>query len=214
MVAQIARQTVFLGLAFGTALAGGIRTAHADAYAFSDNLLSDFRVLVDSGHLTVTSAARDTINTANYDGSPGTSFSDPTIIPNGSNALEATSGPGPFPGQDDYAVGAGMAAGMVGTRADSVTSTGNPFVANGGSVTPSGGTAVASVNNVAEGHATGSSSGNSDAQNTASARLTITVSTGTTLQFSFDDAIALMASTTNPSESAIAVLANTFAVQD
>jgi hypothetical protein len=214
MVAQVLRQTAFLGLALSTALVGGIRPAHADAYAFSENLLSDFQVLVDSGSVTVTSANRNTINTANYAGFSGTSFADPTTIPAGSDAAQATSGPGPFPGQNNFTVGAGAALGMIGTRADSFTSIGNDFVANGGSVTPSGGTGVPVVDNVTEGRATGSSTGNSDAQNTATARLTITVSTGTRLQFSFDDAIALMASTTNPGESAIAALANTFTVQN
>lgn len=214
MVAQVFRHTAFLGLALSATLVGGIRPAHANAYAFSENLLSNFEVLVDSGSVTINSAGRNTINTANYSGFAGTSFADPTNIPAGSNALQATAGPGPFPGQNDFVVGAGLTMGMVGTRADSVTSSGNPFVANGGTVTPSGGTGTAVVDNVTEGHATGSNSGNSDAQNTASARLTITVAAGTKLQFSFGDAIDLIASTTNPGESAIAALANTFTVQD
>jgi hypothetical protein len=162
--------------------------------------------------VAVTSASRNTIDTANYSGHAGTSFSDPVLVPNGSDAVEATSGLGAFPGADNFSVSAGLAAGMVGTRADALTSPGNPFVANGGSVDPSGGSGVASVNNVAEGNATGA--GNSDGRNTASAKLAITVSARTTLQFSFSDAINLMASTTNPSESAIASVANTFTIED
>lgn len=195
------------------AMLGGAQPAHATAYAFAENLLSNFMVQVISGSVTVNSATRNTINTANYLGFPGTSFSDPHIVPLSSNARQATSGPGLFPSEDDFAVSAGLALGMVGTRADSITSGGSPFVAAGGSVTP-GGTGVATTSNVAEGLGTGSAFGDSDAQNTLNAKLRITVSTGTTLRFKFSDEIHLRASTEAPTESAIAALANVFTVQD
>ncbi len=130
--------------------------AHATPYAFAQNQLTNFQILVDSGTVVIQSASRNTINTANYNGS-GTSFADPVAVPAASDAAQATAGPGPFPGENNYGVGAGLAGGMVGTRADSVTSAGNPFVANGGTVTPAGGTGTASVNNVAEGHGSGAS---------------------------------------------------------
>ncbi len=69
------------GGAIGALLVGGTRTAHATAYAFSDNQLTNFEVLVSTGSLTINTSNRDTINTANYTGSAGTSFSDPVMIP-------------------------------------------------------------------------------------------------------------------------------------
>lgn len=214
MTWNIFRHTIVYGVALaGLGVVGGPQ-AHATPYAFAQNQLTNFQILVDSGTVVIQSASRNTINTANYNGS-GTSFADPVAVPAASDAAQATAGPGPFPGENNYGVGAGLAGGMVGTRADSFTSGGNPFVANGGTVTPAGGTGTASVNNVAEGHGSGASTGNSDAQNTANALFTIDVGGGgATLNFAFSDTINLMASTDTLGESAIAALANTFTVQD
>src|SRR5215813_6601092 len=131
MTRNIFRRTIVYGVAMtGLAAIGGSQ-AHATPYAFAQNQLTNFQILVDSGTVSVTSASRNTINTANYNGS-GTSHADPVQVPAGSDALQAVAGPGPFPGENNYTVSAGFNAGMVGTRADSFTSGGNPFVANGG----------------------------------------------------------------------------------
>jgi|GEM_PF-6468026 len=82
---------------------------------------------------------------ASYAGFPSQSFSDgrsigsSTIVP--VDAMQATSGTGPFPTENDFSAIPGVASGMIGARADIVT----------GSVDPSGG----AWNSVAEVRTTG-----------------------------------------------------------
>ena len=198
---------------------GGAGTAHADAYAFAQNEITNFQILVNSGALTLNSGTRSTANTATYSAGPENNpVADIVVIPGPSNALEATAGSAPFPVQDSYVKYAGQTAGMTGTRADSDTSSENPFVEHGGTVAGGGGTlGVGSrlMQNVAEGLATGTNTGASSGKFSAAVNVKFTAESGTRLQLSFIDTIALFTSSTlGALNTGNATIANNFTVTD
>ncbi len=66
MTWNIFRHTIVYGVALaGLGVVGGPQ-AHATPYAFAQNQLTNFQILVDSGTVVIQSASRNTINTANY----------------------------------------------------------------------------------------------------------------------------------------------------
>ncbi|MEO9149420.1 MAG: PEP-CTERM sorting domain-containing protein, partial [Burkholderiaceae bacterium] len=155
--------------------------------------------------ITVLSATLNTLNASLFSlppPSPGTQ--DPQIIPAASNALQSTSGPGPFPGQNNYTFVAGDNLGMIGTRGDSNTSA---------TVTGQGRTTIANVNNVAEGRAISGAgdSGGSSGRNTVDYGIRIT--RGGTFTFGFTALNDLFASTAaNPNETANASTATSIVI--
>ena len=84
--------------AFGFGVTG---MAHATPYAFASNQITNFQIQSAAGTIANVSGARNTLNSAIYGTANGVT-QDPEPIPNASDALQATAGPGPFPGQNNY----------------------------------------------------------------------------------------------------------------
>lgn len=189
--------------AFGFGVTG---KAHATPYAFASNQITNFQIQSAAGTIANVSGARNTLNSAIYGTANGVT-QDPEPIPNASDALQATAGPGPFPGQNNYVRFQGQGA-LDGARGDSNISPGNPFTGNGGSGLV--------LNNVAEAeillqHVTGAGSSGRD---TANMSFSFTVTYATTLTFSFTDVISLRAATSAYGETANASIANAFEIDD
>lgn len=177
---------------------GGTGAAHADAYAFARNQITGFAITSTAAFSFIGAATRDTITSAQFSGFPVAGDTDPVLLGNASDALQATAGPGPFPAGNIFT----QNLGMIGTRGDASTAAPSPFAAGG---TPN-------VNNVAEGRALSGSgqSGASAGRNTADAAIRIT--TGGTFTFSFTDSILLRAEADMAGETANASIANEFSI--
>jgi hypothetical protein len=188
---------------------GAAPDAEADTiYAFAENLLTDFQIQSALGTITDVSGTRTTINSAQY-GALTDSTQDPEVIPAGSDAPEATAGPGPFPGENTFAAFEGLGI-LNGSRGDSFTAGADPFTGNGG-------TGVPAVYNVAEAEVVGdpgSLGASAAGGNEANATYTFSVTVPTTITFSFNDDISLMAATSGPGDSANASVANSFEIAE
>ena len=114
----------------GLALMASAGTAHATAYAYGAINFSNLSLTgLISPNVTLNSASVATSNSAGYPGdsgangnqsagpaSPATQADPLAPLRNGSDASQATAGPGPFPGQNTYAQ---SLLGSFGTRGDS-----------------------------------------------------------------------------------------------
>ena len=176
---------------------GGSGVAHADAYAFASNQLTNFTITSTATFNFIGIATRDTITTSQFNGFPIDGHTNPVTLGTLSDALQAKSGPGPFPAENTFT----QTAGIVGTRGDAITAAGDPFA--GG---------VPQENNVAEGRALSGSgrSGASSGRNTADAA--IHISSAGTFTFSFTDAIRLRADADLAGETANASIATAFSI--
>ena len=176
---------------------GGTGAAHADAYAFASNQITNFTIASTAAFSFIGTATRDTITTAQFTGFPIDGHTNPVNLGTLSDALQSKSGPGPFPAENTFT----QTAGIVGTRGDAITAAGSPFA--GG---------VPLENNVAEGRALSGSgrSGASAGRNTADAAIRIT-SAGT-FTFSFTDLIRLRADADLAGETANASIATSFSI--
>ena len=191
--------------AFGFGVTG---KAHATPYAFADNQITNFQIQVGGGDdRQCVRRTGNMLNSAIY-GTANGATQDPEPIPNASDALQATAGPGPFPGQNNYVRFQGQGA-LDGARGDLNISSGNPFTGNGGSGLV--------LNNVAEAeillqHVTGAGSSGRDTANMSfKTRPRLTTCT---LTFSFTDVISLRAATSAYGETANASIANAFEIDD
>ena len=188
---------VLLGSALGLGIASAPLVAHATPYAFASNDISGLTITnADGTPLTsVTGATTNVADAANWAGFASASNNVPGTVGTALNVSQATSGPGPFPGENTF--GQALTA-ATGTRADAFVS--------GGSASSGGMT----VQNVAEGH--GNVAGSSTANNSANITFSV-VGTGKALTLNFADAISLIASTAaNVGESAVAAITNSFQI--
>jgi hypothetical protein len=191
---------------------GAANSAQATAIAYAENLITNFAITSSAGStISVTGIpTRNTINFATYGPtggiSAGVTFQNPVLLGSASDAIEATAGPGAFPGQNSYGFLAGTSLGMVGARGDSNTTAGSPFAVGG----------VPNVNNVAEARVTTGlgTAGASGGMNTANAAITFAVAlAGTgTITFSFSDLYRYYATTNTLGEAAQGTIANIFTI--
>jgi hypothetical protein len=188
---------VLLGSTLGLGIGLAPLVAHATPYAFASNDITGLTITdADGTPLTnVTSASTNVADAANWAGFASASNNAPGAVGTALNVPQATSGPGPFPGENTFAQALTSATGA---RADAFMSGGS---ASSGGVT---------VQNVAEGH--GNVAGSSTANNSANITFTV-VGTGQALALNFADAINLIASTAaNVGESAVAAITNSFQI--
>ncbi len=189
-----------------TAALGGVGVAHADAVAFASNQITNL-TFSTTANVTIQSATLNTLNASLFTlPPPSTGTQDPRVIPAASDALRSTSGPGPFPGQNNYTFLAGTTLGMIGTRGDSNTSA---TVASGRTRT------TANLNNVAEGRALSGSgdSGGSSGRNTIDYALQVNNPQGGTFTFGFTALNTVNASTAAfPNETANASTATSIVI--
>ena len=188
--------------------------ANATAYSFASNQITNSQTQVLSGSVTIGAGDRSNVNQTTYNGAAGPNGSDTVTqpLPNAVDAGQAYSGPNALVvPENTFGYQAGRNAGLDGVRSDSSTSTGNPFVAAGGTVTTGSGSGTSQVNNVSEGQVSGGALGTGDGRNTASSTFKVNVGPGgATLRFSFTDNYALYASTTSAGEVAQTTLGASF----
>ena len=169
---------------------------NALAVAFADNVITNFTVTTSAPVSFFGLPTNTSESNATFTDSAPAGFADtqPLFLP--ANAPQSKSGPGPFPGEDNYALLAGSNLGMMGARADSNISAGNP----------------ANINNVAE------ASSDSSAIGAAGGRVTggsvIDVTSPTTISLSFLEAYHTYANTSLIGESANASIGNTFEIRN
>ena len=157
---------------------GFAASASAAALAFATNQLTDFTISVSTTNYTVGAGNRNTTTLANYSGFFGATDTDPVPSGNASDALQATSGPGPFPAEPTWT----QDVGMVGSRGDAYTSGQSPFAVGG----------VQQVFSMAESNGSGGPDGNAIGQNT-NAISSITLNEDATITFSFNAYVAYWA---------------------
>ena len=178
----------------------GLGTAQAVPYGFASNQISDFTVFATTGTLTFAGGSRSTDNVAALTPGNSVSTADPVIIPNASDAAQATVGAGPFPDEGTY-VPSDLMSGN-GARADSDTSAGDPV--NGG---------VSFVSNVAESRSLAGLVASATGRNTAA--IAVGVTEGTQIEFQFSNDVLLIASTDAVErETASASVQNVFRILD
>lgn len=191
------KRKAIVGVIGAMAGLGGTGAAHADAYAFASNQITNFSITSTAVFSFIGSATRDTITSAQFNGFPVAGHTDPVVLGNASNAFQATAGPGSFPAENTFT----QTAGIIGTRGDAFVSAGSPF-----------GAGVPNGNNVAEGRARSGfgENGASAGRNTADAAIHVT--TGGTFTFSFADSILLRAEADLAGETANASISNIFSI--
>ena len=190
--------------------------ANATATAYASNQISNFFVTSTIGLQPVGTgtAQRNTQNAATYGpaSSPGvgTTTQDPQNLGARSDALQATAGPGAFPGQNVFSrITAAMNPGMIGARGDSDTGAGSPF-------NPTTGDPY--VRNVAEARVTtglgfaAASAGTNSA--TAAVTFQVSLPAQARIIFDFDNIFSLYAATTALGEGAQGTLSNVFTIAD
>jgi hypothetical protein len=162
------------------------------AYAFASNQITGLSVTFAdlTPLLPSVSAATISVNdTANFGGFASSSFGANGIANAALDITQATSGPGPFPGENTFT----PFPSIVGTRADASIG--------------AGGAGASSVSNVAEGR---TGTGVSQAGNDAIITFTVT-GTGQPVRVAFTDLFQLTASSSQ-GETATAAIANSFRV--
>jgi len=184
-------------LLVGTALAAFATLAmahgaHAMPYATAQNVVTAISITGSTSLIHSTSSTVFGSDSAQFDGFPidahvATGAVDTLVDP-----AEATSGPGPFPGQNDFTPGAGASIGMIGSRGDALITAGHA-----GTVTAS---------NVAESR--GNALGTAGGSNTESINFTATLTTPGAITVSFDDAIFLDSATAFAGEAASSFIQN------
>lgn len=184
------------------ALAAG--NANAIAVAYADNEISSFTVTVTGGSVTLVAGTDTSEANASFGGvaSPtGGSVSAPVFAP--ADKTQATAGPGPFPGQNNYADLAGTGMNMVGARGDSnITAATTLF--------PPGNATTAFVGNVAEARLV--SAGEAASAGRITGVSVVDVTQGTVLTISFNNIYRYFADTDFLGESASASIGNSFEV--
>jgi hypothetical protein len=168
-------------------------------YGFASNQISDFTFFATGGTVTFAGGTRSTDNAAALTPGVSASTADPVIIPNASDAAQATAGVGPFPLEGTY-VPSELTSG-VGARADSDTSDGDPL--NGG---------VSFSSNVAESRSLPGPAGSANGRNTAA--IAVGVTEGTQIGFQFANDVLMIASTDAIGEAASASVRNDFRILD
>ena len=212
-MAVLRRTTVVLATCAAVACTQGA-DANATAYGFVSNQITNFQILVDSGSITnSTTTERTNTNQTTFNGSAEPNGSETvntrSSIP--SDALQAYSGPNAnVVSQNNYTFQAGQSAGLLGTRADTNVGSGSSFVANGGTVSSSG-TGITAINSAAEALGTSSDVATGDARNTRVGQFTVGPN-GASLRFSFNDAVALSASTSLSGDVSQVTLGNDFEI--
>ncbi len=199
--------TALAGVA-GALLVAGIsaRTAHAvPSYGYAELNFQNFTLTgivnstggLDSGVSGLTQTVLTT-DGANYPGSPAGGASAGGDLVHGSDVAEATSGPGPMPGQNVFSQ---QLTGASGTRGDALIT---GAIAGG-----------ATSNLVAEGNlkvAPGSAGSNAGSSTTITA--TFSVTSPTTIGLSFKAMASLIASVNNLGDSATSQTSATFSIED
>ncbi|MDQ6680658.1 MAG: PEP-CTERM sorting domain-containing protein [Pseudomonadota bacterium] len=191
-------------LAAAAALAAG--NANAVAVAFASNQITNFMVVPSpSGSVKPFSGTDTSEANASYAGvaSPtGGSVSAPLFA--AADKTQATAGPGPFPGENNYTFLAGTALGMNGSRGDSNLSTATFNSTTGAATTPN-------INDVAEARVASANIAASGGRITGVS--VVDVLQGATITISFTDAYRYYANTDFLNENANASIANTFEVR-
>lgn len=123
--------------ALTTLLALATESTEANSVVFAENTITGCCIANPPGQPVWEFFNNST--TASFSGFPTQSFSDPHLLDHAQlisvDAKEATSGPGPFPSQNDFTGLAGIALGMKGARADAISTSQDPSVDNWMSVT-------------------------------------------------------------------------------
>jgi hypothetical protein len=121
---------------------GTIPHAYAVTTAFADNEITAFQILaVPGANVIINNGTSTTSSTANFVPpvlQPPPVHAMPVAVPfvlgTGTFAVsdvpQSTSGPGPFPGQNDFTDSAGLNVNMTGARGDALTAAGNPLAPN------------------------------------------------------------------------------------
>lgn len=176
-----------LGAVAGAALLVGVSTAHATPYAYGNINFSNLTLSGLTGPgVSITGATVTTSSSADYLGVGTSQSAGPTNLAApltaGSDVLQSTAGPGPFPGQNVFTQ---ALLGSSGARGDAVIS-GNLLTGS-----PPGAAA-----DVAEGRLTGTGTASSAAGTSTGFRLTVSTTAATTLGLSFTASANLVAATT------------------
>ena len=187
----------------GLALMASAGTAHATAYAYGN---INFTGLLLSGlngpGVSINSANVTTRDSAGFPGSPAASNSVGPVNPGspltaGSDAPQATSGPGPFPGENTYSQ---ALLGSFGTRGDAQL-VGNLLTGVG-----------TGANDVAEGRIGNTGSASSTAGTSTGFNVVVTTGNTQTFTLSFNASDTVIATTTAPGEIASASVSASFTV--
>ena len=187
----------------GLALIAAAGTAQATSYAYGNINFTNLSLNgLGAPGVSINSANVTTRDSAGFPGSPAASNSAGPVNPGspltaGSDALQATSGPGPFPGENTYSQ---ALLGSFGTRGDAQL-VGNLLTGVG-----------TGANDVAEGRIGNTGSASSTAG--TSTGFNVVVSTGNTQTFTlaFNASDTVIATTTAPGEIASASVSASFTV--
>ena len=199
-----------LASAVGLTMCGMASQAHATAYAFSNIVFTNLSLtgLTASG-VTLSNANVATRDSANYPGAAASGFSaGPTnaatasnpLLPltGGSDVQQATSGPGPFPGENTF--GQALTT-TFGARGDAVIM-GNLLAGQN-----------AGASDVAEGRLATPGSASSTSGTSTGFNVTVSINQATTFTLSFDATDYLTASTTDMGEFASADTSASFTIK-
>ncbi|MGA9867993.1 MAG: EDSAP-1 family PEP-CTERM protein [Acetobacteraceae bacterium] len=186
----------------GTVLAAAATMAMAQGarampYATAQNVITNISITTSLGNIpNNTGSSQFATDAAQFDGLAPSGHTATGAIDALVDAPQATTGAGPFPGQNDFTANAGKLIGMIGSRSDAIITAGGAGTVNADNVAESRGNALASAS------ATDSASISFDLASTGS------------IIFSFNDAIFLEASTSLPGESANSFIHDDFTVTD
>ncbi len=192
-----------LAASTGLALLASASNAHATAYAYGNINFTNLTLSgLQASGVTVNSANVTTRDSAGYPGA--TPASNAAVANNtanpltaGSDVLQATSGPGPFPGENNY--GQALLSSF-GTRGDAQL-TGNLLTGVG-----------TGANDVAEGRITTPGTASSTAGTTTGFNVVVTNTATQTFTLAFNASDSVIATTTNPSEISSAQVNASFTV--
>lgn len=172
--------------------------AHAEAYAFASNKITNITLFPSSGSLSFSQNSESTLTAAQWTGYPASGFTSTTFGGGASDASQATAGPGAFPVQNTFAPS--MLASQ-GARGDAFTA-----AASAGS--------FPGISNVAEARTVDQSSGGGDGRNTGDTVFSVLLGSSSSLNVGFSYAFDTRAFTTVLGEAANASIANTFTIHD
>jgi hypothetical protein len=160
--------------------AGWSGPAAAIPYANAVNALSGIAITGGTGSILplVTGTATQGTTSAQYGGIV-TGFNSIGVVGGVTDVAQATAGPGPFPGANDFGMRAGLLGGMIGSRAD-------------GQIT-AGVAGTVTARTVAESY--GNAIGSAQGKNTASINFVATLSDPGTIQIAFNLRAFMQAST-------------------
>jgi hypothetical protein len=194
------KRLLLAGVALGGALGLGAAAANATPYAYANINFSNVTLSgLTAPGVSIQSATVTTSDSANYPGAAPAANSAGGSLTTGSDVAQATSGPGPFPGQNSFGQALTAAAG---TRGDAVI-VGNLLT----------GSPPAGANDVAEGRLLTTGTASSAAGTTTGFNLVLTVTGTTTLNLGFTASDTLIATTTAAQDGASAQVNASFTVQ-